>query len=479
VKSRFLTWFGAWAVLAAPASASAQSEQGTPIEIGRSFPFESRTLGETRTIDVSLPEGYETSLDRRYPVLVVLDGEFEHGIAVAIARFYAVASQIPPLIVVGIRNTNRMRDMTPEPVAGFTLPPDAADAGGAERFLGFIADELLPYLDRSYRTAPLRVLAGHSLGGLFALYTLAHRPDLFTGYVVMEPSAWWNNQREFNAAQASLQKAAARRARVMMVNTLPLDLDTTAWGGSRPMVRHLATSGETHTSMAISGMMQGLRTMFADFKPLEWRPGTRPIAMLDRYDSLRARVGYAVPVGAQAFAMVARMSLDSRHFEDAERVLTRMESELGESDESRRLRGRLEDERGTPQPPEFIPLEFPAQRPTPHQARAFLGRWVAMDRADPHEVDVRASGDTIIVHDRIRSGSGPGFEADDPVIRITPDGALEWGLPFFRGLAALLVLKGRVLEDGTMLVTREVRGWVPRGPGPDLTPTDRFRRASP
>ncbi len=56
---------------------------------------------------------------------------------------------------------------------------------------------------------------------------------------------------------------------------------------------------------------------------------------------------------------------------------------------------------------------------------------------------------------------------------------LEWGLPCFRGIAALVVLRGRVLEDGTMTATREVRGWVPRGPGPDVNRTERFQRVVP
>jgi hypothetical protein len=263
---------------------------------------------------------------------------------------------------------------------------------------------------------------------------------------------------------------------MMMVNTESLSLDTTYWGGAKPMVRHLATTDETHASMAMAGMMAALRTMFADFRPTAWRPGTRPIAMLERYDSLAARVGYAVPIPEQAFAQVVRMSLDSRHFEDAERALTRWERTLGASGDSREFRQQLARDRAAPQPAGFIPLEFPAERPTPRQAAAFLGRWVTVGQADTHEVVIRPAGDTIVVHDRVRFPNGEWFEADDPVIQVTADGALEWGLPWFRGLAALLVLRGRVLPDGTMTVSREVRGWVPRGPGADLTRTERFER---
>ena len=452
-----------------------QADAGTPLEIGRTYRIASRTLGETRVIDVSLPDSYSDDTTRRYPVLVVLDGDYDHQIAATIARFYSATSQMPEVIVVGVRNVDRNRDLTPELLPDFPMPPELARAGGAEAFLGFIGDELIPYVDRRYRTAPFRVLIGHSLGGLFATYALSHRPELFTGYVVLEPSLWWNRGAEVDKAKAMLRAPRARHARVMMVNAESWGLDTTQWGSGGPMIRELVAPGETHASMPITGMTKALRAMFADFKPTEWRPGTHPIAMLDGYDSLTARVGYAVPIPADAFATVTRMSLDGRNFDDAERVLTRWERALGPSGESREYRQRLTSERASPRPARFIPLEFPARRPSAAQAAAFTGRWVTIAQPDTHEVVIHVSGDSIVVHDRVQMRSSD-WEADDPVIQVTSDGTLEWGLPFFRGLAALVVLRGKVQPDGTMIVTREVRGWVPRGPGPELNRTERFRR---
>src|SRR6185437_14243045 len=215
MRPRLVRSFVLLLVVAFPFSVSAQSG-GTPIERGRRYTLNSRALGEPRAIDVALPSGYDTDTSQRYPVLVVLDGEFEGEIATAVSRFYADAGQLPNTIVVGVRNTNRNRDMTPAPAAGFAIPPEAEGAGGAERFLAFLSDELLPYLDQHYRTAPLRVLVGHSLGGLFAIYALDRRPGLFSGYVVMEPAAWWNNGKEFKDARAVLATPAARRERLML-----------------------------------------------------------------------------------------------------------------------------------------------------------------------------------------------------------------------------------------------------------------------
>lgn len=473
---RFRTALLLLAGAAAPAGLACQTDTGVPLERGRTYQLASRALGESRTIDVSLPEDYGGRPDRRYPLVIVLDGEFEHEIAAATARFYAAMSQLPPLIVVGIRNTDRTRDLTPAARAGFTVPPELTTAGGAERFFSFLSHELLPQLSRTYRVAPMRVLIGHSLGGLFSLFTLARQPDLFTGYVVMEPSTWWNNQYELEQASVVLAQPAARRVRLMMVNAPHLNVDTTYWGGARPMVRELTVTGETHASMALAGMMLGLKTMFSDFRPADWRPGTRPIAMLERYDSLSERIGYEVPIPEGTFARIIRMSIHSRHFGDAERAIARMERSLGQSAGSRELKEMLARERSAPPPKGFIPLEIPSKRPTPRDAAAFLGRWISADTANGHEIEIRASGDTIIVRDRIRFPRGEWDEGDHPVIQMTEDGVLEWGLPWFRGLAALVVLMGRIEPDGSMRVTREPRGWVPRDPGAGYTRVQRFRR---
>ncbi len=241
------------------------------------------------------------------------------------------------------------------------------------------------------------------------------------------------------------------------------------------MVRLLAVTGETHESMAAPGMLLALRTLFADFRPSDWKPGTRPVAMLERYDSLAGRVGYAVPIPLPAYEATIRMSIHARHFDDAERMLPRMERAFGVA-AGRELRELLAAERATPLSPAFVALEIPARRPTAAQAAPFLGRWQKTGSGGGHEIVVRPSGDTIVVHSRVQLPDGSWDEGDQYVIQVTPAGKLEWGLPWFRGLAALLVQVGEMLPDGTMRVTRQPRGWVPRGPGGETNSTETFRR---
>ncbi len=467
----------AMVALATPVVIQAQESAGRPVVIGRTYTINSAVMGEPRIVDVGLPVGYDANLSQRYPVLYVLDGEVEGEAAITVTRFYAAAGQLPPMIVIGVRNTRRSRDLTTAPIAGFTVPAEAGVTGGAGKFLHFLSGELIPWVDQHYRTAPMRVLVGHSLGGLFALDVLATRPAAFTGYVVMEPSTWWNNGRELAAALSALATPATHQVRVMLVNTGPVAVDTTGVGGDAAMVRLLRVRNETHTSMPLAGMMQALRVLFADFQPARWEPGTRPIAMLDHYDVLSRRLGFQVPIPGPVYEEVFLMSVGARDFDDAERVLDRMARDRP-SDDVGALRQQLAAERATPAPAGLIPLVIPSVRPGPLTATAFIGHWVSSGTAGGHEVDIEASGDTIVVRDRVQLPDGEWIEDDAPVIGVTANGELEWGQRVFRGIAALLVLRGQVGPEGLMTVTKEVRGWVPRGPADDMLAPEQLRRAA-
>jgi predicted alpha/beta superfamily hydrolase len=186
------TLFGALTVAAA--AAKARSEQADPFAIGEQFHLQSKVLAENRTYIVHTPGGYKGSKDA-YPVLIVLDPEGHFALTVGAVDELSGNGRIPPMIVVGVTNTERTRDMTPSvPKTDFGGAPWSGPAGSADKFLAFIADELLPTVEANYRTRHYRVLAGHSLGGLFAIYALINRPEVFNGYLAISPSLWWDDQ---------------------------------------------------------------------------------------------------------------------------------------------------------------------------------------------------------------------------------------------------------------------------------------------
>lgn len=144
----------------------------------------SKVLGEDCQFVVYLPCGYDAS--QSYPVLVLLDDQRHADYLTGIAHYLAHGSgKIPSVIIVEILQRHRNRDMSPAPEKDRPY-----ESGGADKFLEFLAKELVPHIRSKYRTHPPLVLQGHSLAGLFVLHTLVTKPDLFDGYIASSPAVW-------------------------------------------------------------------------------------------------------------------------------------------------------------------------------------------------------------------------------------------------------------------------------------------------
>lgn len=152
----------------------------------------STSLGEQREYLIHLPKSYKSKPNQHYPVIYVLDGSSQDMHTAASAALMANIGVMPEVIVVGIPNIDgkgRQRDYTPP---GMRKDIDDKDSpeGGADKFLAFIRKELVPEIDKRYRTTPSRMLAGNSRGGLFVIYALAEEPMLFNTYVANSPALW-------------------------------------------------------------------------------------------------------------------------------------------------------------------------------------------------------------------------------------------------------------------------------------------------
>ncbi|HEY6233454.1 MAG TPA: alpha/beta hydrolase-fold protein [Pyrinomonadaceae bacterium] len=187
--------FLATLVLVVLACSSAFAQYGGPTKLV----IKSSVLGEDRTILVRTPPGYETN-DRKYPVLYMTDGDAHIGHTSSTIEFLARNGRMSELIVVGITNTDRTRDLTPTKATGANAA-QFPTAGGADNFLKFIATEVIPQIEKTYRVQPYRILAGHSFGGLFTVHTLITHPELFNSYVAVSPSLQWSDEATLKRAE--------------------------------------------------------------------------------------------------------------------------------------------------------------------------------------------------------------------------------------------------------------------------------------
>ncbi|WP_430615148.1 alpha/beta hydrolase [Flavobacterium sp. JP2137] len=169
------------------------------IGIGETRILRSRILEEDRQIQVYLPPSYRNSnLEKTtYPVLYLLDSESHfHYLSGYVEKLsQGPYAAIPELIVVGIVNTHRSRDLTPSVTLDrATQKPDSLNSGGNDRFFSFIKEELFAWVEREYRTDDYKILIGHSYGGITALNALLNHTKMFQAYVVHDPSIWYDQE---------------------------------------------------------------------------------------------------------------------------------------------------------------------------------------------------------------------------------------------------------------------------------------------
>lgn len=157
----------------------------------------STRLGEARSYEVFLPEHYGADGNRRYPVLYVLDGQSQGEHTAASAALMARIGIMPEVIVVGIpsgSSETRNRDYTPADMRIDDEEPGGA-LGSADRFLGFVEEELVPAVEREYRTRRPRMLSGWSRGGLLVVYSLLTQPAFFDARFAQSPALWREDNR--------------------------------------------------------------------------------------------------------------------------------------------------------------------------------------------------------------------------------------------------------------------------------------------
>lgn len=185
-------------------------ENEPPIEGAVSATLRSAVLGEDREYFVHLPDGYDTDTTRRFPVMYVLDGTSQSGHTAAAASLMTRVGLMPQIIVVGVPSIDgdtRNRDYTP-PDMRLDTDDAASQKGAADRFLSHLETELIPAVEREYRTTRPRMLAGWSRGALFVIYSQIAGPAMFDARFAHSPALW----REDNLIMGRLEQALSASA---------------------------------------------------------------------------------------------------------------------------------------------------------------------------------------------------------------------------------------------------------------------------
>lgn len=189
-------------VLVFTLSATAQD-----VSIGERYSLESKTLNETREYLIHLPESYHHNPNISYPVLYLLDGDYNFRyVAGLLDQMSSISGQIPEMILVGIadKGTNKYRyNMRPV----LELDPMNPKSGNATAFALFLKNELKAEIEKKFRTLPYSILTGHSVGGLFTVNTLLKSPSFFEAYIAISPALWINDKLIVQEADSILKSS--------------------------------------------------------------------------------------------------------------------------------------------------------------------------------------------------------------------------------------------------------------------------------
>lgn len=333
-KAFFIVWSFALSCLAVfsgeqfafagqyPSSEKAGAKTQCVIEnhlFGQRIRFHSDTLGETKVVYLLLPESYQEGVSR-YPVLYMLDGGDYFEPFAGMVKYLSLYEMIPELIVVAVAHGDRMKEFTFTRANAAT--GDWPTSGGAEAFRKFLANELIPYVDSSYRTHPFRILVGHSLAGLFAVEALARSPNTFQATIALSPSLYWNQFEWLKSAPRVFGKTPDLKHFLFIMGEEKDKEETEYLDDFKNWVATKGPKGlayefrcfpdEDHASVGFPGLFSSLKRLFQGWRfPGEaWETG--PEKVKEHFHNLSERFGFHVPITEEFLNGHARHGLE-RH----------------------------------------------------------------------------------------------------------------------------------------------------------------------
>lgn len=283
------------------------------IQIGKTYQLTSAVLKEQREIQIYLPQSYEQYPNQTYPVIYLLDGEsnFHYLTAIVDKLSKAPYPSIPEMIVVGIVNTERSRDLTPtvQKVDAKTDRVIEGQTGGNATFFNFLENELMPDIEKKYRSSGFNIMIGHSFGGITALNHMLNGQKNMQAYIVHDPSIWWDNEVMLKAFQKAKNKNMQHKQLFLTqaggsTNQTAVDRHD---NGIQKFNQYLSGqnlknlnykfaqyTNENHGSVTMKGNLDALRYLFDGMQVNIKAVAQNPNLVKQQYAQLSQKLGYSI-----------------------------------------------------------------------------------------------------------------------------------------------------------------------------------------
>jgi predicted alpha/beta superfamily hydrolase len=295
-------------------------------------PFDSQKLGASREITIGLPASYEKNPNKKYPILILLDGDYLFDPFYGALNYGAYWDDLPETIIVGInqnKNDERIEDSNYDEV-------DGTPSGKGAQFFEFIGSELLPYLEKKCRVAPFRIIAGHDTTAGYLNFFLYKDAPIFNAYISLSPelAPEMENripQKLSNLKQPVFYYQSTSDGDVKKLQEPIKKLDTNLKTITNPSLNYKFDyfKGASHYSLVLYSIPNALYQIFESYKPISSTEYTDKIAILPsgyvdyltaKYDLLSKQLKLNIPVRINDFKAIEAAILKNKAYPELEKL---------------------------------------------------------------------------------------------------------------------------------------------------------------
>lgn len=295
-------------------------------------PFESKKLGENREITIGLPTSYDKNPNKKYPILILLDGDYLFDPFYGALNYGAYWDDLPETIIVGInqnKNNERTADSNYDEIEG--IP-----SGTGAQFFEFIGGELLPYLEKKYRVAPFRIIAGHDTTAGYLNFFLYKDAPLFNAYISLSPELAPEMENRIPEKLTNLkqpifyyQSTADGDVKKLQETTKKLDANIKLVTNPLLNYKFEYLKGASHYSLVLYAIPNALYQIFESYKPISSAEYTDKIAILtsgyvdyltNKYDLLSKKLGLNIPVRVNDLKAIEAAILKNKAYAEFEKL---------------------------------------------------------------------------------------------------------------------------------------------------------------
>jgi predicted alpha/beta superfamily hydrolase len=244
--------------------------------------FNSVKLGEERQIKILLPRGYDSKDAKKYPVIYVLDGDYMFEAVAGNADYYAYWEDIPDAIVVGVNQVDSRFDDSMYSEQN-SLPIEK----GAS-FFEFLGMELVPHINKTYKTELFKVVVGHGETANFINYYLLKDNPVFQAYIAISPdlapqTAEYLTER-FTGLQSKIfyyLATSSNDVKAIKDKTETLDKAITGIDNNNLLYNFDNFEGPSHYSLPAHAIPKALESIFFVFQPISKKEYSETVLKLE------------------------------------------------------------------------------------------------------------------------------------------------------------------------------------------------------